>query len=259
MSAVIRDDDVGRFEHEGYLVLDRAVSADTLGMLRREADEAIAWEERRIAAADSGVETISRLGERYFVPGRSREQEVMRDFLFGEVMLEIARRLLGPDAYLFTELFVCKMRDERTEFGWHQDFGYLASYGFGHYQPNLSVWTALDDMSEENGALTVLPFSEWGSRRLVEHRLDPETRDQVADFGDHAGRLLVIPAGSIVVLSGLVPHKSGRNGSGRPRRAHLVQYSREPVLAGGRPIQFAVPALVAGEPQRPRYDATTLR
>ena len=65
--------------------------------------------------------------------------------------------------------------------------------------------------------------------------------------GAQAEMILPVPAGSVVVTSGLLPHRSGINESDAIRRAYLCQFSPRPVLDdGGRPIQMAVPLLRAG-------------
>jgi len=55
-------------------------------------------------------------------------------------------------------------------------------------------------------------------------------------------------AGSLIVQSGLLPHRSGLNGSSAVRRAYLCQFSPRPVVdERGRPIQMAVPLLRNGQ------------
>src|SRR6185312_4044848 len=155
----LTDDHVRRFQEDGFFVLERAVDGERLAMLQREADLAIAAEEERIRSAAKRVEQITHLGERYFVIHRSRTRPDLRDFLWSPLMVDLCARLVGPDAYLFTELFVVKRTGPATSFGWHQDHGYVDYFGFGDNPPNVSIWTALDDMSEANGTLRVLPFS----------------------------------------------------------------------------------------------------
>ncbi len=255
----LTDDHVRRFDEDGFFVLEGAVEGDRLDTLRREADLAIASEEDRIRDQAKGVEHITHLG-RYFVIHRSRTRLDLRAFLWSPLMTDVCARLVGPDAYLFTELFVCKCGGPATTFGWHQDHGYVDYFGFGHNPPNVSVWAALDDMSEANGALRVLPFSRGGARATAKHRKAPVGSDIIADFGGGSGELLEMRAGSIVVLSGLLPHHSGPNTTDRTRRAYLVQYSKQPVLVdGAKPAQMAVPVLAGGVPQPPDYSADTAR
>ena len=136
------------FEREGYLVLERVLSPETMETLRAEADHALEWHEAEIQAQRT-VDRLNYVGEHYFIPGRSRERRALADYLRSDLMLEFCRTFVGPDAYLFIELFIQKRPRNRVPFGWHQDHGYVDAYGYGHYPPNLSIWTALDDMTEE--------------------------------------------------------------------------------------------------------------
>ena len=79
------------------------------------------------------------------------------------------------------------------KFSWHQDSGYL---GFPH-TPYITCWTAVDDMTIENGTAYVLPFSKVGIRTLVEHVRDPDTGDKTGYFGNEEGIPLILPAGTM--------------------------------------------------------------
>jgi ectoine hydroxylase-related dioxygenase (phytanoyl-CoA dioxygenase family) len=246
-SEVLTPETAAAFARDGYVVLERVLPPDLLAALRAEADHALAWHEGEIAAQKT-VDRLNYVGEHYFIPGRSRERAALAAFLRSALMVELARTLLGPEAYLFIELFVLKMPRNRVPFGWHQDHGYVDAYGFGHYAPNLSLWTALDDVTAENGALEVLPFTARRFDAVPPHRQD-EHGNFVADFGVAAGIMLPVPAGSVVAMSGLLPHRSGLNASDAVRRAYLCQFSPRPVVDDrGRAIQMAVPLLRDGAP-----------
>ena len=103
--------------------------------------------------------------------------------------------------------------------------GYL---GFAH-RPYVTIWAAVDDMTEENGTAYVLPISKSGIRTLVEHVRDEETGDKVGYFGDQSGVPAIVPAGSLVVFSSLTFHRSGANRTDKMRRAYVTQYSAEPI------------------------------
>ncbi len=234
------------FAREGYLVLERVLPPELIEALRDEADHALQWHEAEIAAQKT-VDRLNYVGEHYFIPGRSRERRVLADYLRCDMMLELCRTFGGPDAYVFIELFILKLRHNRVPFGWHQDHGYVDAYGYGHYPPNLSIWTALDDMTAENGALEVISFSD---RRF--DAVPPHTQDEhgnfVADFGANSGTMLAVPAGSLIVMSGLLPHRSGVNATEAIRRAYLCQFSPQPVVDDrGQEIQMAVPVLRGGD------------
>src|SRR5262249_11369354 len=142
----------------------------------------------------------------------------------------------------------------QVPFGWHQDHGYVDAYGYGNYPPNLSLWTALDDVTPENGALEVLPFTQRRFDAVPPHRQD-EHGNFVADFGFTSGAMLPVPAGSVILMSGLLPPRSGLNASSSVRRAYLCQFSPRPVVDDrGKPIQMAVPLLRDGLPVRTTED-----
>jgi ectoine hydroxylase-related dioxygenase (phytanoyl-CoA dioxygenase family) len=244
-SRLLTPDKLEAFAREGYVVLERAVPPDLLATLRAEADHALTWHEGEMAAQKT-VDRLNYVGEHYFIPGRSRERTALADYLRSDFMVELARALVGPEAYLFIELFILKLPHNRVPFGWHQDHGYVDAYGYGHYAPNVSVWTALDDVTSENGALEVLSFTQRRFDGVPPHRQD-EHGNFVADFGAASGTMLPVPAGSVIAMSGLLPHRSGLNGSAALRRAYLCQFSPRPVVDDqGRPIQMAVPLLRDG-------------
>ena len=243
-----------QFDEEGYFVVERAIAPPLLDGLRADADRAVVEERARLERGEPLHVPVSRLDDRYVISGFVRRSDVVRQLVFGELMAAVCRAALGEDAYLYSETFVCKAPNNEHGWIWHQDSSYLDYVGCGHYPPNLGVWVALDDVDAENGALRVLPFSVLNVRRVVPHDLTkPWTSPEVVDFGAHDGSVLLpVPAGSIIVTSGALPHASDPNRTPRPRRAYLLQYSRQPVLKDGRPVQLAVPFLRDGVRRVPR-------
>ena len=116
------------------------------------------------------------------------------------------------------------------------------------HRPYVTCWTAVDEMTIENGTAYVLPFSTVGIRTLVEHVRDPATGDKTGYFGKEVGIPLMMPAGSVAVFSSLSFHRSGANTTDRMRRAYVTQYSAEPIHAPetGAPMHLAVPFLAEG-------------
>jgi ectoine hydroxylase-related dioxygenase (phytanoyl-CoA dioxygenase family) len=235
------------FADEGYFVVQRALEQSVLDGLRRDADLAVAEERGRLERGEERYVPVSQLDDRYVISGFVRRSVCVRQFVFSELAASICRAALGNDAFLYSETFVCMAPHNEHGWIWHQDSSYLDYVGCGHYPPNLGVWVALDDMTTESGALRVLPFSVLDVRAVIPHDLTkPWTSDDVVDFGRRDGILLTVPAGSIVVMDGALPHASDTNRTDRPRRAYLVQYSRQPVLKDGKPVQLAVPFVQGG-------------
>lgn len=241
----ITDEQLRRYETDGYFLLERAIAPDTVEMLR---DVCALYIEKMHAEMDRlGTDTlnISHRHKRYFISNRFQEVPELRAFLFGELMAEICRATLGGAAYLFNEQFVVKAAERGMKFGWHQDSGYVL---FQHHQ-YLSCWCALDDMSVENGTVFMLPYGRGGGSDRIWHTKEEGTNDQVGYHGEDPGEPVIIPAGSIAVFSSTCFHRSGTNTTDRMRRSYLVQYSAEPILKpeDGKPLNFARAFLRGGE------------
>jgi len=234
-----------QYENEGYFVMERALTDQQLELLRSGAQFAI---DRLDAEMDAqGVDRmgINARGKRYFSAMVYRERPELREFLFGDTMAGICRALLGENAYLFWEQYVIKAADPDTSFAWHQDSGYVHE----RHEPYLTCWIALDDVTEQNGSVYLLPYSRSGIRSYIKHIEDPRVNDKVCYFGSDPGMPVVVPAGSIAVFSSVVIHRSGPNLTDRLRRVYLAQYSREIIVSedGSKPWGSFEPVLRNGE------------
>jgi len=159
-------------------------------------------------------------------------------------MADTARAVLGDTVYLFNEQYVVKAAERGMTFGWHQDSGYIP---FPH-PPYLTCWIPLDDVTEANGTVYLLPYPRAGARGVVEHRRDNKTNDLVGYFGHDPGDPVIAPAGSLVCFSSTLLHRGGPNTTDDPRRVFIAQYSAEPILDDDRsqPRHLAEPLLIAG-------------
>jgi ectoine hydroxylase-related dioxygenase (phytanoyl-CoA dioxygenase family) len=245
MSTPISPQQQQQYRDEGYFILERCIPPAHLELLREECARFIALIDAEMERAGTNVQGLNHRGSRYFIANRSRESARLREFLFSELMADICRATLGEEAYLFWEQYVVKCAEVGMKFSWHQDSGYV---GYDH-RPYLSCWCALDDMTEENGTVYLLPYSRAGTRQRLEHRRDAASNDLVGYHGEDPGIAVVVPAGSIAVFSSVSFHRSGANRTGAPRRVYLAQYSAEPLLKqdGSGPWGLAQPLLKAGE------------
>jgi len=238
-----------QFHELGYVILPEALGEHELTLLRGELDTFIGEIDAEMDAANTDVIGLNHRAKRYFVANRVGRSELLASFVYGDLMASICRSTIGPDAWFFLEQFVVKFAEVGMTFSWHQDSGYLKQSQPEHERPYVTCWCALDDMTEENGTIYVLPYARAGGRHIVDHRLDPETNDYVGYWGDDPGDPVIVPAGSVAVFSSTLLHRSGPNRTDRPRRSYLCQYTAEPILGpGGTPHLNAIPFLVDGEP-----------
>jgi ectoine hydroxylase-related dioxygenase (phytanoyl-CoA dioxygenase family) len=223
---------VDQYRDEGYFVLESVIAGEELELLRSGGQFAIDRLDRQMDEAGVDRIGINAKGKRYFSNMVYQDRPELRRFLFGSTMAQICRAVLGEDAYLFWEQYVIKAADPDTSFAWHQDSGYVHE----DHEPYLTCWIALDDVTEENGSVYLLPYSRSGIRSYIKH-LRSETGDEICYFGSDPGMPVIVPAGSIVCFSSTVIHRSGPNLTDRLRRVYLAQYSSEVIMdkAGEKP------------------------
>jgi ectoine hydroxylase-related dioxygenase (phytanoyl-CoA dioxygenase family) len=244
-STLVTPEQKAQFERDGFFILERVMSERQLQDLRDEAQRFVDWLDAEMERQGATSFGISHYKNRYFIGGKYRESRKLRDFLFSDLMADVCRSTLGEEAYLFNEQYVIKAAEKGMHFGWHQDSGYI-----GHdHKPYLSCWCALDDMSEENGTVYMLPYDKAGTRDWVRHSQEEGTNDLIGYRGDDPGIPVIAPAGSIAVFSSTTFHRSGTNQTDNMRRVYLAQYSCEPIMNadGSKLWGSAVPFLKNGE------------
>jgi ectoine hydroxylase-related dioxygenase (phytanoyl-CoA dioxygenase family) len=223
----IPDRQLQQFRDEGYMILERVIPDDLLRIMRDECQRFIDRENALMDRNGTDVHGLSHRNNRYFVSNCFRDQPRLRECLFAPVMADVCRQTIGDEAYLFWEQYVVKGAEKGMKFSWHQDSGYV---GYPDHKPYLTCWCPLDDVSEENGTVYVMPFSTIGIKSWVKHIREEGTNDLVGYFGKERGVPVIAPAGSLAVFSSLSFHSSGHNRTNQMRRVYLMQYSSEPVL-----------------------------
>jgi len=124
------------------------------------------------------------------------------------------------DPRLLQSMVIFKQPGIGAPVGMHQDATFLRTD-----PPSVTgFWIALEDATLENGCLLAVPGGHRGPLRKWFGRGEGdvlETRMLVEDGGGAGGNPvpLEVPAGTLVVLHGLLPHGSGPNRSDRSRRA----------------------------------------
>jgi ectoine hydroxylase-related dioxygenase (phytanoyl-CoA dioxygenase family) len=239
------------FREEGFFVLEEVVPAADLEALRGECRRFVDERDREMDRLGVDTLDLDHRGSRYFVHAFGKSPAV-EQFLFSDLMSRVAQTALGDTVYLFNEQYVVKAAERGMKFGWHQDSGFIP---YAH-PPYLTCWIPLDDVTEANGTVYLLPYSRAGTREVVEHVRDDESNDLVGYFGDDPGDPVIVPAGSIACFSSTLFHRSGPNTTDHIRRVYLAQYSTEPILSddGFQPRHLAEPVLVEGKPTRPQSD-----
>ncbi|KTD17045.1 phytanoyl-CoA dioxygenase family protein [Legionella jordanis] len=118
-------------------------------------------------------------------------------------------------------MYIFKQPNIGAEVSCHQDATYL------HARDDhvLGFWFALEDATQENGCLEVIPGSVLTplTRRMIRRNNDIYFEEyQQPSWDEQDGIPLEVKQGSLVLLSGRLPHKSNANQSKKSRHAFTL-------------------------------------
>lgn len=154
----------------------------------------------------------------YSINGWQRHCAGMWNLCVEPRILDYVQDLLGEDLVCWGAHFFCKQPGDERRVSWHQD----ASYWPLTPSRTVTVWLAIDDADEENGAMAVVPRShlhgqipfarsEAGERNVLNQTVVDPGR-----YGDDPVPF-VMKAGQISLHTDLLLHGSHPNLSGRRR------------------------------------------
>ena len=81
MTNRLSDEAVAQFHREGYFLIEDALDASTVAMLREESALAVEWQRAAMREGRPGVEMLNQLDHRYFIPRRSVERPRLRELV----------------------------------------------------------------------------------------------------------------------------------------------------------------------------------
>ncbi|CAK9079943.1 unnamed protein product [Durusdinium trenchii] len=159
-------------------------------------------------------------------------------------VLEVAAQILGcQDVSVFTSRILCKEPGTGKEIVWHQDSNYWPltdPFDAGTLTPAprvTSLWLALDEVTRENGAMEVLPFSaQPESRRNLPQEFILDSGGSTKAFDNFnlsldssklnvaQKRPVLLQRGEAEFHSAYTIHRSEPNRSERRRLAWIVRY-----------------------------------
>ena len=143
-------------------------------------------------------------------------------FSRGPALAELAADLGLQDPRIWQSMVICKQPGIGGEVRWHQD----ATYFVTEPVTVTTFWFALEDAGLDNGCLWVQPGGHRGPLRERFVRAGRTTRLEGLDPtpwpDERASVPLPCAAGTLVVLHGLLPHRSAANRSPRSRFAYTL-------------------------------------
>ena len=249
-TGIITEEHKRQFEEEGYFILEKVIPEEDLQIIRDSCAHLIDLMHQEMDRLGTDHIHISHRGKRYHIAKKYDQAPRLTEYVFGDLMAEICKATIGDTAYLFYDQYVVKAAEKGIKFSWHQDSGYVKAFDPATtHTPYLTCWCALDDMTEANGTISVLPHDVLGTRNhIFDHEREEGTNDLIGYAGAESGEVITMGAGSIAVFSSTSLHRSGPNTTDQQRRVYLTQYSSSPLTSstGGLWAQ-AVPFITQGE------------
>ena len=213
MSRILSADQIDRFGTDGILLpLGPAYDRDEIDSIR------------------IGISDLMELLEPGETTKEIREWHESSRFLFdicmNEKILDYVEDLIGPDFFLWASNFFIKEPRTVETVAWHQD----AFYWPMEPAESVTVWLAIDDVDESNGAMVVIPGTH--QRGMVDHERLDENSDSVlglgidpANLNDSRGVSVNLPAGWFSIHDDKLVHGSPANSSDRRRAGFTIRYS----------------------------------
>lgn len=221
---MITDTQMSEYRDKGFVVIEDVYSRKEIARMRQVIDELV--DAARQVTSHNAVYDL----EPSHTPERPRVRRIKTPYkahpLFREMaanprLLEVLTRLIGPDLRLHGGKINLKSAEYGAAVEWHQDWAF-----YPHTNDDvLAVGVMLDDMTEDNGPLLIIPGSHRGPThdhhqdgRFV-GAMDPEACD--IDFSK--AETITGRAGSCSFHHVRAVHGSGQNTSGKDRRLLLYQ------------------------------------
>ena len=218
--------DVNFYHKNGYVILENKLDNKTLSELKKSTKLLIEeYKKNKSSFIKNKKRNISKHGK-MFLANRCEDYPVLESFVKGSLIKNICKNILGEKIYLFNEQVVNKEPQTESKFAWHQDSGYV-----GHdHKPYLSIWIALCNTNELNGALKILPINLEQETKIEEHTWSEKSSDLSIKVEEERSISCFVNEGSMILFSSRTPHASYPNKSKKNRPAYLCQYSSEPIL-----------------------------
>lgn len=213
---------IEHYNREGYVVYPGFISRDDLASLKAEIDRVsegntkanhdAARMEMEPNQAPDGT-----LVRRIYEP--CTYYDAFRDFSESTALLDCVEQLFGPNLLFHYSKINMKPQNIGSVVEWHQDLSYYPLTN----RDSVSILFYLDDTSEENGCLKVIPRRH--TEALMSHSTEGFFRGKVTEeVDDSEAVLLEGTGGTAIFMSAMTPHASAINSSDRPRKTLILSY-----------------------------------
>lgn len=258
-TAIINNMQRQYYERDGFLVLKNFIPSQICDSLKNRAETLIDDFEPGVYKAIFSSKNQHQHMQQYFLDSGDKIHFFFEeDALSGDGDLMLEKRLcinkighalhdLDPVFYCFSRLhkiaaamediniknprivqsmYICKQPHVGGEVQCHQDSTYL----FVKEQPITGFWFALEDATLQNGCLWAIPGGHRTKLKSRMFRENYQTYTKIFDdtpWPEEKMIPLEVPRGSLIILHGLLPHRSKSNQSSKSRHAYTLHVMSE--------------------------------
>jgi len=207
----LREDQVARFETDGYLVLPEVFSAAEVGVLAREARRVFALDREEVWREDNGAPRTAFAAHTYSEPFRRLGAHPR---LIGPVM-----QILGEEVYMHQFKVNAKAAFDGAVWQWHQDYGTWSRDDLMPEPRAMNIALFIDEVTAANGPLLFIPGSHRHGVIAAGHDLETTSyplwtldRQSVRELADEGGLVAPLgPPGSVLLFHSNLVHASPPN------------------------------------------------
>ena len=218
------------FNERGFFLLENALDAATVARVTQAIDPYEAKVEEFLRSRPDRRALIAEADGISFTVHLVKRSQVLRELSASPLFADLCHDLIGPEVRMYWDQAVYKKPEYPKQFPWHQDNGYT----YIEPQAYLTCWIPLVDVTTENGCPWVIPGGHL--RGTLAHRMTEPGYVCREEDGPEA---VAVPAraGSMVVFSSLMPHRTGPNVTKQVRKTYILQYAPD----GARVVETGVP------------------
>jgi len=223
------DEQIEQYRNEGFIVVESLFDAGDMARvdatIQQMTDQALAGADfSKVLELEPQPVDGKRVPRRIFNP--YDQHETFRALAHDPRLLDKIESLIGGDFNLQHSKLNMKPAKVGSAVEWHQDMAY-----FPHTNDDLvTTLVYLDDATEENGCLQVLPrhHTHYFNHAGADGRFAGMITEDLGEFGKP--RNLAAPAGSAIFMHCITPHASLPNRSNRARRTLIYEYRANDAL-----------------------------
>jgi len=238
------------YDRNGYLAIENVLTGAELDELWQVTDEFV--EKSRNITANDAIFDLEPEHSAISPSLRRIKHPITKHLVYAKYarhdpILDIVECLLGPNLRFHNNKLNMKNPNHGSAVEWHQDWAF-----YPHTNDSiLEVGIALDDMTEENGALMVIPGSHKGP--TLNHHQDGLFVGAVTDptFKPDEAVSVTVKAGGITLHHVRMLHGSKPNHSAMPRRMFFIGFYATdawPLIPSGDTLKDLDSRVVRGKP-----------